>query len=730
MWTLVSRAAFFSCFLLCFLPVAWASQDGLPDLTPSQKEWMKTYDGYSLHLFQQFPDMDPTQRIKLHLSTLEARFRAKDDSKLSLEARRERAKNLDRLREYWRAGQFPQNDYEPGGIFPIFIDRRGTHCAVGYLVDRSGFSEAADTIAKKENFALLRDIQNPQLDPWIAQSGLTKEECAMIQPIPYPPPPTTPSPTFTPTPTIPIPPSGPTPCFQIFAPPVSCVAADAAGNVYATTSTQECFDFDCPLKIKTTKYGPDGTEIWSRNYGSGGEADWSEDIVVDSAGNVYVAGGADTVATDGWNETAYLLYKYDSAGNFQWAVTYNSGNPIVATGSEWMWERAAKVALDGSGNVYVMGQYLMNSFFPPAVLEEWHTLQYNSNGVLTRDWQEGAQNFTVDAGGNIYYINSGYYDFSQPPFVYIWKMNSAHVELWNASYQTGSSFQTFHPGIALDASGNVNWTGDPGTGQFDNNGNFKWAKNYVGGSDLGMGPAGEINVVSTWEGSLRATQLDANGAMISWRDDPLPDYNATAATDGGGNFYVADGGGLLRYSVSGCIALPTATPTATASIVPTSTSTSTPSNTLTATSTVTATFTPTITFTPTPTSTATHTMTPTATATPTFTPTVTPTFTSTATPTPSEDEDKVVLSPNPLAEGETVQAKFHIPTTVAKLRVCLYTVGYRKVCENSLSNVPAGWNSVSLEGKDSQGVPLANGVYYVSVEVPQGKKIGKLLILK
>lgn len=121
-------------------------------------------------------------RIQRHLETVETELRARDTSHLPAALRAERARNLDRLHAYRLAGLFPHNPEFIGERVPFFIDSDGVACAVGHLVVESGFAEVAGEIAERENNARLLDMTHPALSGWIAQSGLTAEECARIQP--------------------------------------------------------------------------------------------------------------------------------------------------------------------------------------------------------------------------------------------------------------------------------------------------------------------------------------------------------------------------------------------------------------------------------------------------------------------------------------------------------------------------------------------------------------------
>lgn len=120
--------------------------------------------------------------IQDHLAHAEATLRARDVSHLTPELRAARAANLDLLHDYWTAGVFPRNTDFPGHRLPYFIDREGVPCAMAHLVIASGFSTEASAISRRENNAYIHDMQSPELGAWIAQSGLTLDEAAFVQP--------------------------------------------------------------------------------------------------------------------------------------------------------------------------------------------------------------------------------------------------------------------------------------------------------------------------------------------------------------------------------------------------------------------------------------------------------------------------------------------------------------------------------------------------------------------
>ena len=78
-----------------------------------------------------------TQNIQLHLQLVVNHLKQNASASLTPLQRKHRNRLLDCLQDYAIKGVFPTNDYLPIKN-PIFIDRRGVHCAVGYLIQQSG----------------------------------------------------------------------------------------------------------------------------------------------------------------------------------------------------------------------------------------------------------------------------------------------------------------------------------------------------------------------------------------------------------------------------------------------------------------------------------------------------------------------------------------------------------------------------------------------------------------
>lgn len=121
------------------------------------------------------------EAIREHLSTVEYFLRSADTSHLTAEQRKNRARNLDALREYWKRGDFPKN-YDFPRDTPYFVDAHGTSCAMAYIITESGHPEVTRAVAERENNAYVMDMKSPELVGWIESSGLTLQEAAWIQP--------------------------------------------------------------------------------------------------------------------------------------------------------------------------------------------------------------------------------------------------------------------------------------------------------------------------------------------------------------------------------------------------------------------------------------------------------------------------------------------------------------------------------------------------------------------
>ena len=92
-----------------------------------------------------------------------------------------RQTQISRLRTYSQQGEFPHNHAHPT-FTPQFVDERDVACAVGHLMRLDGRTDDVLAIARANNAVLVEAVDAGPLIDWLATSGLTKSEAALIQP--------------------------------------------------------------------------------------------------------------------------------------------------------------------------------------------------------------------------------------------------------------------------------------------------------------------------------------------------------------------------------------------------------------------------------------------------------------------------------------------------------------------------------------------------------------------
>jgi hypothetical protein len=110
---------------------------------------------------------------------------AADRSAVSAWLAAHRARQIERLEAYARAGEFPHNYGQPKAAH-IFRDDAGRLCAVANLVHQDGRDDLVDTTARERNDLAVADVRDGAMFDWVLASGLTQEELARIQ-LPAPP---------------------------------------------------------------------------------------------------------------------------------------------------------------------------------------------------------------------------------------------------------------------------------------------------------------------------------------------------------------------------------------------------------------------------------------------------------------------------------------------------------------------------------------------------------------
>jgi hypothetical protein len=131
-------------------------------------------------------DDDPIDRVQTHLAYVERVLRGRDVAALTPAQRAMRTRLLDHLADYVQARGFPRGE-APAGFLPTFIDDRGARCAVAYLVEQSAGTDAARALDRRYHNRYIAQFDDAAFASWVARSGFTRDELAMVQPA-YPTP--------------------------------------------------------------------------------------------------------------------------------------------------------------------------------------------------------------------------------------------------------------------------------------------------------------------------------------------------------------------------------------------------------------------------------------------------------------------------------------------------------------------------------------------------------------
>lgn len=103
----------------------------------------------------------------------EARLRAHLDG--------QRVLMISRLNDYWTRGDFVENPDPKGGPGHFIFDGRGKPCPLAKIIIDSGRRDLVEQAARENNGVKVADLTEGPIVDWILASGLTQEECIMIQ---------------------------------------------------------------------------------------------------------------------------------------------------------------------------------------------------------------------------------------------------------------------------------------------------------------------------------------------------------------------------------------------------------------------------------------------------------------------------------------------------------------------------------------------------------------------
>jgi hypothetical protein len=295
--------------------------------------------------------------------------------------------------------------------------------------------------------------------------------------------------------------------------PVSNVRAmrvGGSGSVYITG----CKAYYSDVYIWTARYSRNGALLWEREWSPPGVS-FGLAMASDDSEYVYVAGLS--VSSSG----GYVAIKYDSSGNEAWSRTYTGG-----TGTD----RAAAVAVDPSGNVYVSGQSPGTGTgldFPTVKYDRDGNQLWASRYDGPAHGDDGMDPFwgslhkmALDRSGNVYI--TGFSKEVGPGYAYVTvKYAPDGSESWARRYRYPGGDTTNQDAayaLDIDPDGNVYVAGrsngagtdlDYAVVKYDSMGNELWARRYndpwnrrESAADLMVDRQGYVSVTGWSEDSL------------------------------------------------------------------------------------------------------------------------------------------------------------------------------------------------------------------------------------
>ena len=227
-------------------------------------------------------------------------------------------------------------------------------------------------------------------------------------------------------------------------------ATDSAGNMYVTDATDHTIRKISADGTVTTFAGKGGTYGSSNGSGTAALFNSPKGIATDSSGNVYVA--------DTGNK---IIRKITSAGGVTTlAGTAGQGGSLDATGTAARFNNPTGVAVDSSGNIYVIDSEssILRKITPAGVVT---TLAGSAGAIGAADGAGAAASFkvpydvAVDSAGNIYVSDHGNNLIRKvTPAGVVTTLAGSGAEGSTNGNGRAATFK-YPNGITVDSSGNV-----------------------------------------------------------------------------------------------------------------------------------------------------------------------------------------------------------------------------------------------------------------------------------
>jgi uncharacterized delta-60 repeat protein len=320
---------------------------------------------------------------------------------------------------------------------------------------------------------------------------------------------------------------------------VNAMTLDAAGNTYLAGYT---YSRNNLKDICIIKLNPLGDTVWVKKYnGTDNGNDEANDIKVDASGNVYITG----FVKDSLTDFDFITMKLNASGNVLWTAQFNNN---IVNGED----RASKLEIDPSGNVYVLGYSDRNPIF--LVNEDIVLIKYSSSGVQQWVKQYNGIGNAADIPFDLCYLPSGKIiltgstnNTANEDIVTI-AFNTSGTQLWLQTYAGIGDGKDEPAEMEFDASENVYIAGRTSNGlnndgiliKYNSSGTLLWSSIFDN---------------NTWNDKGICLDISSTGTIYfaGSTESPLTSniFIRSISSSGGINWsQIVDGGFLLRDEVS------------------------------------------------------------------------------------------------------------------------------------------------------------------------------------
>ncbi|MEO8146911.1 MAG: SBBP repeat-containing protein [Bacteroidia bacterium] len=247
------------------------------------------------------------------------------------------------------------------------------------------------------------------------------------------------------------------------------------------------------------KFNPSGVQQWAQSFGNAANnAEDPNGLLTDASGNIYITGKSDVSTTAGVVANNYLTVKYDASGVLQWSAYFNGtavNSDDIAEGM--VLDGAGNIYVAGGAqnlNTQKDGMVIKYNVSTGAV-----TLSQVYNG--TGEYTDKIQGITTDTLNNVY-VTGYVYNSERRKDLFTRKINAAGTVLWTSVYDFVQSDDE-GKAIAVDDSGYVYVTGQSiGSGtsddfitiKYDAAGNQLWASRYNFANEADVAVSIAVNI--------------------------------------------------------------------------------------------------------------------------------------------------------------------------------------------------------------------------------------------